>query len=102
MGDIVRATKPEMMSADATVTANSRKSWPVISIIKARGTKTATAEIVAEITAKAISSIPRRAASMGSTPASTQRVTFSKTTMASSTTKPIASVIPINVNVLIE
>ena len=45
--------------------------------------------------------MPRRAASIGGVPSSTQRVMFSSTTIASSTTRPIASVTPISVSVLI-
>ena len=94
------ATKPETASAAAIVTANSRNSRPVMSVRKVRGRKTATADTVAATTAKEISCIPRRAASMRGVPDSTQRVMFSSTTMASSTTRPIASVIPISVRVL--
>jgi hypothetical protein len=96
----VTATKPETVSAAATVTANSRKRRPVVSERNVSGRKTATDDTVAAITANEISCMPRRAASIRGVPFSTQRVMFSSTTIASSTTSPIASVIPINVSVL--
>ena len=95
------ATKPETVSAAATVTANSRNSRPVVSVRKVSGRNTATDDTVAATTAKEISAMPRRAASIGGAPSSTQRVMFSSTTIASSTTRPIASVTPISVSVLI-
>ncbi len=102
IGDSVSATKPEMATAAATVMPNSRKSRPVLSLRKASGRNTATVETVAATTANEISSMPRRAASIGGRPSSIQRVMFSSTTIASSTTRPIASVSPISVSVLIE
>jgi hypothetical protein len=93
------ATKPETMRADATVTANSRNRRPVSSVRKVSGRKTATAEMVAATTAKEISCMPFLAASSAGVPDSTQRVMFSSTTMASSTTRPIARVTPMSVSV---
>ena len=71
-----------------------------MSVRKVSGRKTATADTVAATTAKEISAMPRRAASMGGVPSSTQRAMFSSTTMASSTTRPMARVTPIRVRVL--
>ena len=95
------ATNPEIRIAAATVTANSPKRRPVVSRRKVSGRNTATDDTVAAITAKEISRMPSIAASRGGVPCSTQRVTFSSTTIASSTTSPIASVTPISVSVLI-
>ncbi len=53
---------------------------------------TAMSEMLMEITVKPISLAPCRAASMGVMPLSRCRVMFSTTTMASSTTKPVATV----------
>ena len=54
--------------------------------------KTATSEMLIDITVKPISCAPCRAARNGGTPSSRCRVTFSTTTIASSTTKPVATV----------
>ena len=54
--------------------------------------KTAMRERLIERTVKPISLAPRRDASSGDSPCSRWRVTFSTTTMASSTTKPVAIV----------
>ena len=90
-----------MPTAAATVTPNSRNSRPVVSVRNVSGRNTAITEIVAVTTANEISRMPRIAACMGGSPASTQRVMFSSTMMASSTTRPIASASPIRVSVLI-
>ncbi len=58
------------------------------------GTKTALRPKAMAITATVTSSIDFRAASRGSSPCSIQRSTFSTTTMASSTTMPMASTSP--------
>jgi hypothetical protein len=97
----VIAKKPEIATAAATVTPNSRNSRPVVSVRNASGRNTAIVETVAAITANRISFMPRRAASMRGVPSSIQRVMFSSTTIASSTTRPIASVTPSSVSVLI-
>jgi hypothetical protein len=62
---------------------------------------TATADSVAETTANEISCMPRRAASRRGVPDSIQREMFSSTTIASSTTSPMARVTPKRVSVLI-
>ena len=53
---------------------------------------TAMSEMLMETTVKPISLAPWREASMGLMPFSRCRVMFSTTTMASSTTKPVATV----------
>ena len=101
-GESVSATKPEIATAAATVMPNSRNRRPVVSVRKARGRKTAIVDRLAATTANAISSMPRRAACMRDMPDSIQRLMFSSTTMASSTTRPMARVTPMSVSVLIE
>ena len=53
---------------------------------------TATSDSVIETTVKPISLAPRSAAASGGVPCSRCRMMFSITTMASSTTKPVAMV----------
>ena len=86
-------TSSETPIAIESVTANSRKSRPTIPPISRIGVKTATSEVLIERTVKETSFAPRSAASRGGIPPSMCRVTFSRTTMASSTTKPVAIVI---------
>ena len=66
------------------------------------GTNTAASVSVVAITAKPISRLPTIAATIGGVPSSVRRCTFSSTTMASSTTSPIASTRPSSVSTLIE
>ncbi len=56
------------------------------------GINTAISEMLIEITVNDTSPAPLMAASIRGTPASIWRETFSSTTMASSTTKPVATV----------
>ena len=79
------------MAADS-VTANSRNSRPTMPPISSRGINTATSDTLMVKTVEPISSAPLSAAAMGFMPASICRVMFSMTTMASSTTKPVAMV----------
>ena len=76
------------------VTANCKKNRPVIPLMNAQGTKTAHSTSATATTGPVTSSIAFRAASRGDKPSSSQRSTFSTTTMASSTTIPIASTNP--------
>ncbi len=92
MGVSVSETKPETRIATAIVTANSRKSRPMIPPMKRSGMKTAASEIVIETIVKPISFVPFRAASNGFSPISMWRTMFSRTTIASSTTNPTDSV----------
>ena len=102
IGDSVNATIPEMNTAPASVKANSLNSVPVIPPIKAIGEYTAIKEIVMEITGKAISRVPIIAARNGVSPSLICRSTFSNTTIASSTTKPMARMSANNVIKLME
>ena len=89
MGVRVRATSDDATIATATVTPNSKKKRPTMPWMKATGTKTATRVRVDAIAAKAISLVPRRAASRLGSPSSMWRWAFSRTMIASSTTTPI-------------
>ena len=85
-------TKPETRIAAPMVTANSSKSRPTSPPMKRIGRNTAASEIVIETIVNAISFEPRNAASSGGSPRSMCRTMFSSITIASSTTKPTASV----------
>ncbi len=74
------------------VTANSRNSRPTMPPISRIGRNTAISDRLMEITVKPTSRAPSKAARMRGTPASMWRDVFSSTTMASSTTKPVAMV----------
>ncbi len=76
--------------ATESTTANSRNSLPTIPPIIRMGMKTAIRDTLIDRTVKPISDAPRRAAAMGCMPFSMCRVMFSMTTIASSTTKPVA------------
>src|SRR6202140_2240356 len=85
------------------VNANCRNKIPVVPGNNATGTNTATSTNDVAITAPATSFIATDAALCGSVmPSVICRSTFSITTIASSTTSPVANVIPNSVNVLIE
>ena len=70
--------------------------------MKAVGTNTAESTSAIPITGPEISSIALNAAALGAMPSSMWRSTASTTTIASSTTSPIASTNPNNDSVLIE
>ena len=97
----VSATNPEIRTATARVTPNSLNSRPTDPVRKASGTNTATSVIVVAMTAKPISLLPSNAARLRLFPISMCRYTFSSTTMASSTTSPIASTSARRVRILI-
>ncbi len=78
----------------AIVTANCLKNCPVIPVMKAHGTNTAQSTRPTAMIGPVVSSIARRVASRDSSPRSIQRSTFSTTTMASSTTMPMARTSP--------
>ena len=90
----VSETKQEIAVAVAIVTANWRKNWPEIPGMKAAGMNTAPSTSAIAISASPTSSMVRCAASLGLMPSARLRSTFSTTTMASSTTMPIASTSP--------
>ena len=102
IGVMVSATMPEMITAPASVTANSRNSAPVRPPVKASGENTAASVSVIATIGPVISFMPTIAASSGVSPSSMWRWMFSTTTIASSTTSPIASTIASSVRRLIE
>ena len=102
IGVSVSATKPETITAPASVSANSTNSRPVRPGVKASGANTAASVSVIATTANAISRAPLIAAWNGVSPSSMWRKMFSSTTMATSTTRPIANTSASNVNVLTE
>ncbi len=92
MGVMVSETSSETMIATDNVTANSRNNRPTMPPISRIGMKTATSDRLMERTVNPISDAPRSAAASGGIPCSRCRVMFSMTTIASSTTKPVAMV----------
>ena len=78
------------------VAANSRNTRPTTPPMKNTGMNTATSDTVIDRIVKPISLAPLKAAEKASMPASIWRVMFSSMTMASSTTKPTDSVMPIS------
>ena len=91
IGVNVNATKEETTTAPAITTLNSRNKRPVVPSKKTIGKNTATNTTVVAITAKNISFDPLNPACNGDIPCSIFVNIFSMTTIASSTTKPMAS-----------
>ncbi|KAG1079682.1 hypothetical protein G6F40_016206 [Rhizopus arrhizus] len=77
--------------AATRVTVNSRKNAPIMPLANSSGMNTATSEAVIETMVKPISRAPVSAACMRGMPSSRWRMMFSITTIASSTTKPVAT-----------
>ena len=100
MGESVSATRPETTTAPARASANSVNSRPVRPGAKASGAYTATSVMVIATMAKPTSREPLSAAWNGVMPSSIWRKMFSSITMASSTTRPIASTKANSVSVL--
>ena len=99
-GVIVRALTAEMIVETAIVTANWRKNWPVIPPMKQHGTNTELSASVIAMIGPVISSIALIVAVRASSPLAIIRSVFSSTTMASSTTMPMASTRPKSVRLL--
>ena len=97
-----RATKLEITTAEARVTAVWVNKTPVIPLIKIRGINTATSTTVVAIIAKDTCFAPLYAATKGLSPNSILLTIFSSITIASSTTIPIARTRAISVKRLIE
>ncbi len=89
---VVSEISSETMIAVDRVMANSRNSRPTMPPIIRIGMNTAISEMLIDITVKPTSLAPSSAAWSRVLPASRWRVMFSSTTMASSTTKPVATV----------
>ena len=96
MGVVVSDTTIDTRMADDNTTPNSRKNRPTMPPINNTGINTAIKERLIDTTVKPISRAPFNAASIGDRPLSMWRRMFSSTTMASSTTKPVATVSAIN------
>ncbi len=96
MGVSVSEMTPETIIAELSVTANSWNRRPINPPMNSSGMKTATREVLIEITVKPICLAPLSAAVRVGSPCSMKRKTFSMTTIASSTTKPTEMVIAIN------
>jgi hypothetical protein len=94
IGTSVSDTIADTITARPTITANSRNSRPITPGMKKIGMNTATSEIEIEMMVKPISRAPTSDACIGFLPISMWRTMFSSTTIASSTTRPTASVMP--------
>ena len=92
MGVVVSDTSMDSKMAADMTTANSRKKRPTMPPMNNMGTNTAISDRLIETTVKPISRAPSSAACRAVLPRSMWRMTFSSTTMASSTTKPVATV----------
>ena len=91
IGDSVRATTPEISTAPASENANSVNRLPTRPPMKPMGAYTATSVVVMAMMGSPSSRAPSMAAWKRDLPISMWRCTFSTTTMASSTTRPMAS-----------
>ena len=97
IGVRVRDTNIDTMMATVTTTANSLKMRPITPPISNTGMNTATSETEIDKMVKPTSDAPAMEASNGPLPSSSMwRTMFSIITMASSTTRPTASVMPIS------
>ncbi|MNK97625.1 hypothetical protein D3C87_1179690 [compost metagenome] len=102
MGVVVSDTTSETRMATDSVMANSWNSRPTMPPIISSGMNTAISDRLIDSTVKPTSRAPRRAAARGFMPFSIWREMFSRTTMASSTTKPVAIVSAISDRLLSE
>src|SRR6266567_7187596 len=102
-GDSVSALNAEMAIENAIVSANCRYRIPVVPGKNDTGTNTAMSTSDVAITALVTSPMARDVAACGSECSMWMwRCTFSITTMASSTTRPVARVMPNKVSELME
>ena len=102
-GVSVSATIPDSTTAMTIVIANCLNIPPVTPPVNATGTNTATSDSTIATSAPATCRMARSAATFADTfSVAMMRSTFSITTMASSTTMPIASTRANNVSTLIE
>ncbi len=89
---VVSDTTSEIMTAVDSVTANSRNRRPTIPPMNSSGMNTATSDTLIVSTVNPTSRAPSSAAWIRPMPWSRCRDTFSSTTIASSTTNPVATV----------
>src|ERR1700742_2905850 len=102
-GDSVKALNAEMAMANAMVSANCLYRMPVVPGKNDTGTNTEMSTSEVAMTALVTSAIASDVALCGAQCSSEiWRCTFSITTMASSTTSPVARVMPNNVSELME
>ena len=94
MGTSVSDTKADTTMDKPTTTANSWNKRPITPGMKKMGMNTAISDTEIEMMVKPTSRAPRSAAWKEFSPFSTWRMMFSSTTIASSTTRPTASVRP--------
>ena len=92
MGVVVKDTNIDTKMAAVITTANSRNNRPSTPPMNKMGMNTATKEMLMATTVNPMSREPCKHACSKGTPRSRCRVMFSKTTIASSTTKPVAMV----------
>src|SRR5438552_1608762 len=92
IGVVVSDTASDTRIAAESEIANSRNSRPTMPPINRIGMNTAISERLIDTTVKPTSRAPISAASRGAIPCSMWRETFSSTTIASSTTNPVATV----------
>ena len=102
MGVVVSEITSEIITALESVTANSRNSRPGWPPMNRSGMNTAISDTLMVSTVKPTSRAPSSAARRRDRPISRWREMFSSTTMASSTTKPVATVSAISVRLLSE
>ena len=91
MGSRVKLTNIEISTATTMVKPNSWKNFPITPSMNPMGKNTATIEKVVASTARPISLVPSMAAVNAFLPICTWRTMFSRTTMASSISKPMHS-----------
>ena len=92
IGVVVSDTASDTRIAAESEIANSRNNRPTMPPINRIGMNTAISERLIDTTVKPTSRAPISAASRGAIPCSMWRETFSSTTIASSTTNPVATV----------
>ncbi len=92
IGVVVSETTSEISTDTDSVTPNSRNSRPAWPPMNSSGMNTAISDRLIDSTVKPTSLAPTSAAWKRSMPCSMWRLVFSSTTMASSTTKPVATV----------
>ena len=90
------------MTEKASTKPNSEKSRPAVPGKNEIGMKTAASVTVVDSTAKNTCRVPSTAAARGPRPSARWREMFSMTTIASSTTRPVASTSASSVRMLIE
>src|SRR5450830_834826 len=102
IGVVVNDTTSDTRIATDNVTANSLNKRPIIAPIRRIGINTAMSEMLIDNTVNPTSSAPFSEALNGLMPFSMWREMFSRTTMVSSTTNPVAMVNAIRLRLLSE